>query len=33
MVRPSPRDPESALHEEHTATLLTTLTRFATSLG
>jgi phage replication-related protein YjqB (UPF0714/DUF867 family) len=33
MVRPSPRDPESALHEGHTATLLATLTRFATSLG
>jgi phage replication-related protein YjqB (UPF0714/DUF867 family) len=33
MVRPSRHDPESALHEEHTATLLTTLTRFATALG
>ena len=33
VVRPSRHDPERALHEEHTATLLTTLTRFATSLG
>jgi phage replication-related protein YjqB (UPF0714/DUF867 family) len=33
VVRPSRHDPESALHEEHTATVLTTLTRFATSLG